>query len=92
MALGIPVVGTRIGGTVEQLEDGVSGLLVEPNDDTGLATALDALLSDDGLRERLSRAARERLESRFSFPIMRDRITGIYEACLRGRRLCETAA
>ena len=60
MAQGRPVVATRAGGVGEVVEDGRSGVLVEPGDPVELAAAIGALLADDGLRERLGAAARER--------------------------------
>ena len=51
MAIGKPVVGTRIGGTKEQVEDGVTGLLVESNDPKDMAAALERLLKGADLRE-----------------------------------------
>jgi glycosyltransferase involved in cell wall biosynthesis len=57
MSQGTPVVATRVGGVPELVEDGVSGLLVEPGRPDELARALRALLDDPALRRRLGRAA-----------------------------------
>lgn len=59
-ALGVPVVATRVGGTSEVVEDGVTGLLVPPRRPGELAGALLALLGD-GERRREMGAAAERL-------------------------------
>jgi len=67
MAMGKPVIGTRHGGTCEQIEDGVTGLLVRPNDPQELAVALERLLSDAGLRRRMGEAGRARFLSLFEF-------------------------
>jgi L-malate glycosyltransferase len=53
-----PVVGSRVGGIADLIEDGVNGLLVEPDDVAGLAAALERVITDRGLVERLSAAAR----------------------------------
>jgi glycosyltransferase involved in cell wall biosynthesis len=66
MALGIPVVGTRIAGVPEQVVDDVTGLLVPPSDPAALAGALERLLDSEPLRRRLGSAARERALERFS--------------------------
>ena len=58
-ACGIPVVATAVGGTPELVRDGETGLLLEPDDPQALATAIDRLRSDGGLRERLVKAGRE---------------------------------
>ena len=46
LALGVPVVATAVGGTMEQVVDGVTGLLVPPADDDALAEGIERLLSD----------------------------------------------
>jgi glycosyltransferase involved in cell wall biosynthesis len=53
MACGLPIVGTRVGGTEELVTDGDNGILVPPGDDAALAGALAALVEDDGLRARM---------------------------------------
>lgn len=67
MAHGRPVVGTRIGGTVEQIEDGVTGLLVSPGDATDLAKAIGQLLGSPDLRRSFGEAGRRRFLDRFEF-------------------------
>jgi glycosyltransferase involved in cell wall biosynthesis len=54
-----PVVGARIGGIPDLVQDGVNGILVDAGDTPGLADALVRVLSDDLLAERLSDGARE---------------------------------
>ena len=51
MAAGLPVVATRVGGTPDMVEDGVTGALVAPRDLAGLAAALDTYLADPFLRD-----------------------------------------
>jgi glycosyltransferase involved in cell wall biosynthesis len=65
MAMQLPVVSTRIAGIPEIIEDGVSGLLVAPQDAAALATALIRLIDDPSLRKELARHARTRVEERF---------------------------
>jgi colanic acid/amylovoran biosynthesis glycosyltransferase len=66
MACGLPVVSSRISGIPELVEDGVSGLLVEPGDVGGLAAVITRLAGDRALRERLGRAARARVVESFN--------------------------
>jgi glycosyltransferase involved in cell wall biosynthesis len=61
MALGKPVVGTRVGGIPELIEHGVSGLLVPPCDEAALADALRELLFDPKRAARMGAAARARV-------------------------------
>ncbi|HYM82216.1 MAG TPA: glycosyltransferase family 4 protein [Candidatus Limnocylindria bacterium] len=65
MASGVPSVGSRISGIPELIEDGESGLLVEPRDAKGLADALERLLRDPQLRRRLGAAGRAKVEREF---------------------------
>lgn len=59
LARGRPVLGARVGGIRDLVEEGVNGVLVPPGDTGALADALVLLLSDRGLLERLAGAARE---------------------------------
>jgi len=66
MASGCPVVASRTGGIPELIEDGRSGLLVEPRDPEAIAAALNRLLASPELRHQLATTARRRVEERFS--------------------------
>jgi glycosyltransferase involved in cell wall biosynthesis len=59
-ACGLPAVGSRTGGIVDVIEDGVTGLLVPPGDARALEDTLEGLLSDPRRREEMGRRARER--------------------------------
>ena len=65
-ALARPVVGTRIGGTPEAVEDEATGLLVERSDAGALAGAVERLLADADLRVSLGRRASETVTRKFS--------------------------
>ena len=67
MAYGRPVVASAVGGLVDAVEDGVTGLLVPARDPAALRSALERLLADSELRARLGEAARERARERFSW-------------------------
>ena len=56
MAMGTPVVAYRATALPETVRDGVSGLLVEPDDDDALGAAIERLLDDAPLRARLGAA------------------------------------
>lgn len=64
MAAGTPVVSTPVGGIAELLEDGDAGLLVAQNDPVALAAAIDRLLVDPALRERIGARGRRAIEAR----------------------------
>jgi glycosyltransferase involved in cell wall biosynthesis len=64
-AAGLPAIGTRINAVPEIIEDGVTGLLVEPGDERGLVRAIETLIASAHLRRSLGSAARERSETTF---------------------------
>ncbi|MEQ9569008.1 MAG: glycosyltransferase [Longimicrobiales bacterium] len=64
--LGRPRLGSRVGGIPYYIEHGVDGLLFEPANTDSLEQALRRFMSDPGLREKLSRGARERARTSFS--------------------------
>ncbi|WFU70959.1 glycosyltransferase family 4 protein [Bradyrhizobium sp. CB2312] len=67
MMFGRPVVVTRAPGTVDYIEDGETGLLVEPGDIEGLRSAIAKLWNDEDLRLRLGSAARTSVENSSTF-------------------------
>jgi len=67
MAYGRPVVATAVGGLVDAIEDGVTGLLVPPGDRVALRTAIERLLADKDLRRRLGDASREKARAELSW-------------------------
>ena len=60
------VVGGRNGGVPDAVEEGVTGVLVDPEDQAALTSAIEHLLADDGLRGRMGRAGKDRARTRFS--------------------------
>jgi len=66
MALRRPVVASDCGGPREIVEQGVSGLLVQPGDPAALAAAIGRLLDDPPLARRLADAGRARVEAHFT--------------------------
>jgi colanic acid/amylovoran biosynthesis glycosyltransferase len=65
MAMKLPVISTTVTGIPEIVEDGVSGMLVPPNDEKALTDALIKLIQDSDLRKRLGENARKRVEEKF---------------------------
>jgi glycosyltransferase involved in cell wall biosynthesis len=82
LAVGTPVVATRVGGVAEIVRDGENGLLVEPGDAAGFGAAVRRMLSEPGLRSQLAENAAPSVR-RFS----RDGVYGELE-----RLLAEAAA
>lgn len=67
MALSRPVVGTSIGGTPEQIEEGISGYLVPPNDAAAMAEAIGRLLEDGERRVSMGACGRQSFLKHFEF-------------------------
>lgn len=84
MACGCAVIGSRVGGTPELIEDGRTGLLFEPGDVAGLYTGLLRLVRDDLTREALGRAAADMIRSRYSVESYVRRMQAIYADLLDG--------
>jgi glycosyltransferase involved in cell wall biosynthesis len=82
MALGKPIVATNIGSNLELLEDGVSGLLVPPNEPERLADAILTLALDPDGASRYGAAARERFELGFTETAMKDALWAAYRPLL----------
>jgi len=66
MAHGRPVVATAVGGLLDAVEDGVTGVLVPPRDPAALREAIAGLLADEQRRSQLGGAARLRAAAVFS--------------------------
>lgn len=62
----LALVGSAVGGIPEQIENGVNGLLVPPEDPEALAAALEQLIGDPDYRYTLARAASENAKSKYS--------------------------
>lgn len=65
-ACGLPIIATDVGGTHEMLRHGKEALLVQPDNSREMTTAIETLLSDPQLADRLSAAARSRITERFN--------------------------
>lgn len=80
MAASVAVVASRVGGIPEIVAEGRTGMLVEaPPSVAALAAALEPLLVDAGLRQRLGVAGRERFEEEFSARRWAERLRSLYD-------------
>ncbi len=83
MAAGKPVVASRIGGIPETVDDGLSGLIVEPGDVVQLAKAIVRLAHDPPLRERMGCAGREKVARDFNPIKVAERNLKVYEQAIQ---------
>lgn len=82
MAHARPIVASRVGGVPEIVADDENGLLVPPGDSPALADALGRLLADEGLRQRLGHAGRERAAG-FTWPTIAGEYLEVYATARR---------
>jgi glycosyltransferase involved in cell wall biosynthesis len=85
MAWGRPVIATRVGGLPDLIEDGRTGILVEPDDHHGLADAIRRVAQDPDLRTRLAENAREKLAAEFGYDLMIARHVALYNSLAQAR-------
>lgn len=84
-AAGLPVVCTRVGGTVEVVVDGVTGYFVPPAAVDPLADRISELLSDPARGRSMGAAGRERVQSRFGLDTMTNETLEVYRRLLSTR-------
>ena len=82
MRAGRAVVATTHGGALDLIESGESGLLVAPGDPGALGDAIERLLANPALRERLGEAAHRRAETMFSEGAFLDGVQLVYRRSL----------
>jgi glycosyltransferase involved in cell wall biosynthesis len=80
MAYGRPVVATAVGGLVDTVEEGETGLLVSVDE---LRAAIERLLGDPQLRSRFGHAARERARTNFDAEAAARALVAVYEQNVR---------
>jgi glycosyltransferase involved in cell wall biosynthesis len=84
-AMELPVVATRIPGTVDAVEDEVTGLLVPPRDAEALEQAIRRYLDCPELRQQHGKAGRERVLRLFRQEVVWEALYNEYMALLRQR-------
>jgi glycosyltransferase involved in cell wall biosynthesis len=88
---GSAVVGSRVGGIPEVVQDGETGLLFGDGDVEGLAGALARLIQDHALRDRLSAEGLRRVKDRYAPDSAARRFLDLYDD-IAGRRPSRPAA
>jgi D-inositol-3-phosphate glycosyltransferase len=78
MACGVPVVGSAVGGLLDSVADGRTGLLVPPRDPAATAAALNRVLGDEEYRLRLGREAAAHVAERFGWARVAELTEGVY--------------
>lgn len=78
MASQKPVVATRVGGVPEIVEDGVSGILVNPSKPEEMASAIEKILTNPEMMENMGKEGKKRV-GRFDIQIAIDRLESLYK-------------
>ena len=79
-----PVIATRVGGIPDLVEDGVTGCLVEPDDDEAMAACLEQMVQNPGTISAMASAARSKLEREFSQRAAVTRHAEVYRSLIAG--------
>lgn len=83
MACGLPIIAYKLGGMLDAVEHGQTGLLVEPKDDNAMAEGLRVLLEDQDRRQMLGSNSRLRAEHHFSLGEQARAYAALYAELLR---------
>jgi D-inositol-3-phosphate glycosyltransferase len=86
MACGVPVLASAVGGLIDTVVDGVTGIHVPPRCPERIAESLRYLLEDDQMRTRLGRAAAARARERYSWSRVADSTVRAYTSVLVAQR------
>ena len=86
MACGVPVVGSAVGGLLDSVVDGRTGILVPPRDPAAIAGAVRFLLDSHERRAAFGRAGRERALSHYTWDRVAASTAAIYTQVLRAQQ------
>jgi glycosyltransferase involved in cell wall biosynthesis len=86
MALGVPILSTRVSAIPEVVVDGETGWLVPPRDPDAIAAALREALSDPALLRARGEQGRQRLQAHFTAQAMVERTIVVYESLADGNK------
>ena len=92
MACGVPIVVSSVGGLVDTVLDGTTGIHVPPRSPHRLAEALNDLLADEARRSMLGRLGAERVRSRYSWSRVVADTLDVYRGLLRRETTAEELA
>jgi glycosyltransferase involved in cell wall biosynthesis len=80
MSMGLPIIGSKAGGTTEQVEDGANGYLFEMKNPSDLASKIELFLNDDQKAAIFGARSRERMHKFFSLQLHEKNILELYNS------------
>ncbi len=86
MSLGKPIIGSNIGGIPEAIDDGKTGIIVDPRDTLTFAKKIDQVLSNEDFRIMLGENAKKKNDEMFSIETHADNLLKIYESVTSGNQ------
>jgi glycosyltransferase involved in cell wall biosynthesis len=84
MAVGVPVVASNVGGIPEMIEDGKTGLLIDPYDTESICDAVSKILSDETFARSMGQFAKEVARKRYTVSIACKKTVRAYQDILNG--------
>jgi colanic acid/amylovoran biosynthesis glycosyltransferase len=85
MAMELSVISTNVSGIPELVEDGVSGILLQPKDEKSIASAIVTLSKDRKLRVEMGKAGRKIIEDKFNLKIEVEKLSELFMNIKRDR-------
>jgi glycosyltransferase involved in cell wall biosynthesis len=82
MAVGVPVVGAKVGGIAGMVEDGKTGFLVDPYNTKSIYEAVSKILSDEALTQSMGHRAKEAAKKRFMASTISEKTLKVYHTVL----------
>lgn len=86
-AAGVPVVATEVGGVVDVIENGRTGLMVAPSDPQSMAEAVIKIFKDPELARNLSEAAYQKVKDKYNVELMVENTLNVYKDALSNFKL-----
>ena len=82
MSMGLPIIGSNLGGTTEQVKDGSNGYLFRNQDPEDLALKIELLLDDKQKLKEFGERSKERVEGLFSLELHEEKVLELYKSVL----------
>ena len=86
LASSLPVITTNSGSIVEVIDDGVEGIVVAQHDSMAFANALEKVLSDNEVEQRMAKNARARFDKDFDIKVTEQRLHERIDGFLKAKR------